>query len=319
VVNIIPRWRIKFKYPDGNIEDVKLYGEDKQTMYDKWSKNFEVISIEQDTDMSYIEYINQIKSNLELIAKNDKKQIYKYPRNDSFILVKLYTDGEDFYDYCEYQRWDCRGLMNPIPWTLSNPKEFCEWFGRPAVELSQGFVVTPKEIKKMKAKRFYDKEGEILWVDDLGYIYSAEKAAMPNKINKTEWERFHDNPNAVLVSYVLATPDNICGQSKVKWFENKEVFLQFYQSEKAKVPSYATSPRYEIKKVGYRRVKPEDRKVILRLPYINLDGELMYGVSAEDIALSWSRMCDRKWQGSTFDSYGWLIDVVKHYKEWIDK
>ncbi|MBQ2177180.1 MAG: hypothetical protein II453_19705 [Alphaproteobacteria bacterium] len=319
MVNIIPRWRIKFKYSDGSIENVKLYGEDKQTMYDKWSKNFEVISVEQDTDTSYIDYINQIKNGSELIAQNSKKQIYKYPHNDSFILVKLYTDGEEYYDYCEYQRWDCRGLMNPISWALSNPKEFCEWFGRPTVELPQGFVVTPKEIRKMKAKRFYNKEGEILWVDDLGYIYSAEKVAMPNKINKAEWEKFHDNPNAVLVSYVLATPDNIYGKAEIKWFENKEAFLQFYQSEKAKVLPYAASPRYEIKRIGYKKPKPEDRKVILRLPYINLDGELAYGTPAEDIALSWSRMCDRKWQGSTFDCYSLLIDVVKHYKERINK
>lgn len=142
---------------------------------------------------------------------------------------------------------------------------------------------------------------------------------MPNKNNKSEWERFHDNPNAVLVNYVLATPSNMYNPEHTKWFESEESFLQFYKEEKEKVPACATSPRYEIKKIGYRRIKPEDRKVILRLPYINLDGELMYGVSAEDIALSWSRMCDRKWQGSTFDSYGWLIDVVKHYKEWIKK
>lgn len=319
MVNIIPRWKIKFKYSDGSIEEVKLYGEDKQTMYDKWSKNFEVISVKQDTDTSYIDYINQIKNGSELIAQNSKKQIYKYPHNDSFILIKLYTDGDDYYDYCEYQRWDCRDLMNPISWTLSNPKEFCEWFGKPITELPQGCVVTPKEIKKIKAKRFYDREGEILWVDDLGYIYSAEKSAMPNKINKTEWEKFHDNPDAVLVNYVLATPDNSYGNSKIKWFESKETFLQFYQTEKAKVLPYATSPRYEIKKWGYRKVKPEDRKVILRLPYINLDEELTYGISPADIALSWSRMCDKKWQGSIFDCYSWLIDVVKHYKEWINK
>ena len=118
---------------------------------------------------------------------------------------------------------------------------------------------------------------------------------------------------------MLATPDNIHVDSKIGWFESKEFFLRFFQTEKVKVPSYATSPRYKIKKVGYRKVKPEDRKVILRLPYINLDGELTHGIPATDIALSWSRMCDRKWQGRTLDCYSWLIDVVKHYKEWLNK
>lgn len=194
-----------------------------------------------------------------------------------------------------------------------------ELFNKDVVKLPQGFVVTPKEIKKMKAKKFYNKGGETLWVDSLGYIYSAEKIVLPNKYNKAEWERFHDNPNAVLVEYTLATPSNIYGNSKIKWFDSIDAFLQFYQAEKAKVPSYVTSPRYEIKKIGYKKIKPEDRKVILRLPYINLDMELAYCTSVVDIALSWSKMCDKSWQGGYFDCYDYLIDVVKHYKEWLSK
>lgn len=292
---------------------------DKQTAYNAWSKNFDVISVEQGTDTSYIDFINRIKDKSELIGKNDKKQFYKYPNNDSFILVRLYTDGEDYYDYCEFQRWDCRGLQNPISWVLSNPKDFCELFDKDVVKLPQGLVITPKEIKKMKAKKFYNKGSETLWVDSLGYIYSAKKIVLPNKYNKAEWERFHDNPNAVKVEYVLATPSNIYGNAKTEWFESKESFLQFYREEKEKVLSYATSPRYEIKKIGYKKIKPEDRKVILRLPYINLDMELAYCTSVEDIALSWSKMCDKSWQGRYFDCYDYLIDVVKHYKEWLSK
>lgn len=319
MITIISRWKIKFKYADGSIDETKLYYKSEQEAYDSWSKNFEIISIEQDTDTSYMNYINKIKDKSELISKNDKKQLYKYSNNDSFILVKLYTDGEDYYDYCEFQRWDCRGLQNPISFALSNPKDFCELFDKEVIELPQGFVVTPKEIKKMKAKRFYNKGDEALWVDSLGYIYSADKVVLPNKYNKAEWERFHDNSNAVQVEYVLATPSNIYGNSKTEWFESKESFLQFYREEKEKVLSYATSPRYEIKKIGYRLIKPEDRKVILRLPYINLDMELAYGTSAADIALSWSKMCDKSWQGKTLDCYDYLMNVVNNYKNWLSK
>lgn len=322
MVDITPRWKIKFKYADGSIEETKLYSESKQTAYDSWSKNFEIISIEQDTDTSYMNYINKIKDKSELISKNDKKQLYKYPNNDSFILVKLYTDGEDYYDYCEFQRWDCRGLQNPISFVLSNPKDFCELFDKYVIELPQGFVVTPKEIKKMKAKKFHNKDGEVLWVDDIGYIYSSNKFDLPNKNNKSEWERFRDNPNAVLVNYVLATPSNMYNPEHTKWFESEESFLQFYKEEKEKVPACATSPRYEIKKIGYRWIKPEDRKVILRLPYINLDMELAYGTSIADIALSWSKMCDKSWQYKyfdCFDCYDYLVNIVNNYKKWLSK
>lgn len=106
---------------------------------------------------------------------------------------------------------------------------------------------------------------------------------------------------------------------KTEWFESKESFLQFYREEKEKVLSYATSPRYEIKKIGYRLIKPEDRKVILRLPYINLDMELAYGTSVADIALSWSKMCDKSWQGKTLDCYDYLMNVVNNYKNWLSK
>lgn len=314
-----PRWKIKFKYLDGSVAETKLYYEDKQAAYDFWSKDFEIISIEQDTDTSHVAFINRIKNKAKLISQNGKKQLYKYPHNDSFILVKLYADGNDYYDWCEFQRWDCNGLTHPILWTVSNPKNFCKLFDNTIDKLPQGFVVTPREIAKIKAKKFYNKNGEVLWIDNLGYIYSADKVNLPNRHNKTEWAQFHDNPKAVFVEYVLATLSNQYGNKEAKWFESKESFLQFYQEEKTKVLSYATSPRYEIKSIGYKKLKPYDRHVILRLPYINLDMELSCGTPIQDIALSWSKLCQKSWQGCNFDCYGYLTDVVKHYKEWITR
>lgn len=308
-----PRWKIKFKYADGSVAETKLYNQSKQAAYDSWSKGFEIISIEEDTGTSYVGFINQIKSRSELIEKNDKRQLYKYPNNDSFILVRLYTNGEEYYDYCEFQRWDCRGLQNPILWSVSNPKDFCELFENDVEQLPQGYVVTPNEIKKIKAKKFYNKNGEVLWIDESGYIYNADKIALSNKYNKSEWERFHDNANAVLVRYGIA------GKHRTKWFESEEEFLKFYHEEKKDVPAYYETPFYEIRQKGYSKKKPEDRKAILRLPYINLDMELAYGTPAEDIALCWSKMCDRSWQANNLDCYDFLIGVVKHYKEWLLK
>lgn len=312
----IPRWKIKFKYADGSEVETKIYYEDKQAAYDLWSKNFEVISIEQDTDTSYIDFINQIIAKSELISQNIKKQLYKYSHNGSYILVKLYTDGKAYYDYCEYQRWDCKAPFNPITWKISNPKEFCKLFEDDAVKLPQGYVVTPKEIKKMKAQKFYNKNGEVLWVDDLGYIYNADKFDLPNKGNKAEWEKFHDNENAVLVKYTFATSSNSYGNPETDWFESEEAFLQFCASENPNIPVVCLKSSYEILKIGYQKRKPEDRKSILRLPYINLDAELAYGSRPEDIALTWSKKCSKRWQNSRFYCYDFLCEVIKAYKEW---
>ena len=314
-----PRWKIKFKCSDDSISEIKIYNADKQKLYDRWSKDFEIVSIEQDTDTSYVRFIDQIKSKSELLESNDEKQIYRFPHNDSSIFIQFYTDGNEYYDYCQYQRWDCNGLIEPTLWAPCSPKRFCELFDKDVPYLPQGIVVTPKEIKKMKAKKFCTKGIDTLWVDDLGYIYSAEKATLPTKRSKTQWERFHDNPNAVLVRYVLATPLNIHGNAKTEWFESKESFMQFYEAEIKNVPGYCTTPSYDIIKVGYKKKKPEERKVILRLPYIDLDAELAYGTPVENIALSWSRMCDKSWRHRTFSCYNYLVDVVKKYKAYLNK
>lgn len=171
----------------------------------------------------------------------------------------------------------------------------------------------------MKAKKFYNKDGEILWIDDLGYVYCADKLDMPNKHNKEEWEKFHNNEKSILVKYVLATPSNPYGNSKIEWFESKESFLQFYNSEKQNVLTYAVSPSYEILRNGYYKLKPEERKSVLRLPYINLDMELGYGTSVADIALSWSKMCNRSWQGNGFNIYDYLINIINNYQHWLSK
>ena len=315
----IPRWKIKFKKPDGTESEIKLYYEDKQSAYNLIGKDFEIISIEQDTDASHVEFIDRIKSKSEFIGSNGNKQLYKYPYNDSFIIVIFRKNGDDYYDYLQFQRWDCIGHIKPILWTPSNPKRFYELFDKDVPELPQGIVVTPKEIKKMKAKKFWNKGGDVLWVDDLGYIYSADKDTLPSKYKNEEWNKFHDNPNAIKVTYVLATLDNIHGNAKTKWFESKESFLQFYETEKKNVPGYCTFPRYEIVRVGYKREKPEDRKVIWRLPYIDLDMELACGTPINRIAMNWCRRCDKLLRGQQgFSDFSFFMDVIERYKAYMN-
>lgn len=305
------RWWVKVPYGEmpiyaDTIEDVK--------------KSFrDAIEITPYTDMSFLEYIQRIKDKSQMVAHDYKgREVYKFPHYASYILVKLSTDKDgDYYDFCEYQRWDCHGRMNPITWTMSNPKMFCDMFdNKPDEKLPQGFIVTPKEIKKLKPIKFYNKDGEIYWVDNLGYIYVADKTDMPNKKSKEEYQMFKDNSDAVLVSYAIATPDNIHNKKKCKWFESETAFMDFYNKEIKKIPSYCGSPWFEIRKRGYKKLHPDDRKVIFRLPYINLDAELSMRVPDIDIADGWAKMCHMRWFRYDFPLSDFLMKVIKQYKSY---
>lgn len=274
------------------------------------------------TDMTYLKYIDRIKSKSELVKYDYKgREVYKFFHNDSYILVKLSKDVDgDYYDFCEFQRWDCRGHMNPITWTMSNPTLFCDMFDYDSVvKLPQGYVVTPKEIKKLKATKFYNKNGETYWIDYNGYFYVADKHDMPNKRNKAEYDMFKGNENAVLVWHDIRTAQNPHENGTYRWYESEQTFMDYYNEAIKETPEYCTPPRYEIKKRGYKKVAPDERKVILRLPYINLDAEISMRVPDSDIVRSWSNMCDKSWQDHNLMIDNFLMGVIKAYKEYLGK
>ena len=67
-------------------------------------------------------------------------------------------------------------------------------------------TVTPKEVKKNKYKKWYNKDGEYGWVDTDSYFYFADKCSMPNKKNKEEYTYFTQyKDTAILVKYKLFT------------------------------------------------------------------------------------------------------------------
>ena len=119
------RWLLKTPYGE-----IKIYADNVE----KAKQIFpEATEITQYTDMSYLECIDKIRSKSELIKYDYKgREVYKFPHNDSFIIIKLSRDIDgDYYDFCdfhEFQRWECRGHIYPITWTMSNPTLFCDMF-----------------------------------------------------------------------------------------------------------------------------------------------------------------------------------------------
>ena len=298
------RWKIIL--PQGEC----LIYTDEKSKAAKWFP--EALNITLYQDNSYLEKIDKIKSVSTFMGYDRQNhEVYKFPYNGSFILVRLHKDKDsDYYDILYFQRWDCKGLINPVTWNLCNATEFFEMFIEEYSDNTQGFIISPKELKRLKPHKFYNKNGEIMWIDNNGCIYTAEKWCMPNKKNKAEYEQFKNNSEAVFVKFTKGTYGTDYSR---RWFDNIDVFKEFFQElHKDRNPSYAT-PTYEVLNRGYRRIDPNDRKVILKLPYMNICKELRMGTPITNIAACWAKMCDRSWQGSNLCIQDFLVDVIQHY------
>lgn len=179
----------------------------------------------------------------------------------------------------------------------------------------QGFCVTPKEIKKICGKAFGRKDGCTFWRDGEGYFYFAYTADMPNKRNKAEYEKFHDREDAKLVTIF----SGVYHKHTTCWYLPDELERAIAEA-KANTSSYARDVEVDVHKVGFRKLKPDDRKVICRLPYFDI--ESLY--CGEDkpfqrpllfLCRDWYKLCDEVWcQDWRFEEF-----LMMMYKLWLEK
>lgn len=307
------RWSIKLP----NCTESFLYYADTEEIARERNPTAEKIT--PYTDTSYLRYISKILSVSKLKGYDYRgREVWIYPYCNCEIWVKLYKDKDgDYYDICAYQRQKSGAGISPITWTMINPKTFCENFGNTKSEqLPQGYNITPRDIKKMKATKFYNKNGEAMWVDEQGFFYTADKHDLPSFKKLQEYNTFKDNLEAVYVKFCIPTSDNPHGNAKYKWFNNEKSFLEYYNNMIKDCPSCYASPSYQILKCGYRKVNPADRKVILRLPYIDIDTEVRMMTPISDIVKMWSNLCDKRWFDNNFDVYDYLENILKIYIKW---
>lgn len=285
--------------------------------YEEARQKYPNAEITVDTDTEYLKYVTEIKS---LAAKRfydcKGREIWKIPHNNSYILYRQFTDKDEgnYIDGCTYQRWENGKTTNPILWDISTPKEFCKTFlqKKPICDSYQP-CISLKELKKRKAKKFYNKNGKCYWVDGNGYFYGADKCDLPNKNEKEEYKRFNGNPEAVYVSYGTEIAFRERG-----WFDNLEQFLQVFEPLVEENSSYY----YEILKVGYKKEAPENRNVIVALPYIDIDTEIKLtkrntaneNSIAHTVAKIWCKQMS-PFFGNTYSNMDWVEDIVKKYME----
>ena len=91
-------------------------------------------------------------------------------------------------------------------------------------------------------------------------------------------------------------------------------FKEWWKNEAIKnTPSYCAVPKYEVVKRGYTKVKPDDRRVIFRLPYFPVD---MDNRPAEFVARVWVNEVDKRWYDNESDMYEHLVCVIKQWRKW---
>lgn len=309
------RWNIKF---EGNSHICKIYAE---TIEDA-KKLFPYEKIEKITpfdDFRYVELIETIKKYSKFLGshpmRGGSREIYMYPWGADCLIIRLYTDSEGgYFDFAEYQE---RGgsLMIPITFTYTNPTDIYEKYFANEINknLPDGFI-SAKELKKTGAKLFSRKNGIKCWVDKDGYFYDCDNYDYPNKANKAEYKEFHDQPNAVFVHSEFGQYEK-----ETKWWHSLDEFLTDFKIKADNTPSYCATPKYQVRRQGYKKLPPDERKVIYRYPYFNIDRQLDEGNPAEYIALMWIKMMKPKYFQDITAYERQVGNMVKYYQEYRSK
>ena len=296
------RWLV-----DGQI---KIYADTRDKVYSLFP---EALSVEPYEDNSYLEIINIIKSKA-IKGYTDVKgnEVYHIPHLDSYIRIKLLQQDGEYLDSVMYQRWDMLGLTYPVLWNISSVKDFYNTFmgEENYPEPLPVEFVSMKYIKKSKAVKIINKKNISVWADKDGYIYYSDKFSLPNKKNKEEYERFHDNSDAVLAKMIFYS------DATTRWYDNESELLKVFNEKKKDYPAAYATPRYEILKRGYKKLPPDDRKVILRLPYINLGKEFKLKTPKHQIVYEWSKMLFEYGYEISDDD---LLFIINTYEEYINK
>lgn len=249
---------------DGTV--IKLYGamEKLKAQFPEASKFIE------DTDNSFVTYIEKIKeSSVGIFFDYRGREIWKILHNNGYILYRQFIDEEsfEFLDGCIYQRWDNIGTVYPVLKSVSTPKAFYELFVKPQTSEAVGGLipVSINHLKSNHAKLIYNKEGMKFWIDENGLFYGAVKRWLPSRHQIEEYKIFANNMKAVLVSYGTEVAFRT-----TRWFCDFNSFLEEFRPLKEK----NSSMYYVVQKYGYRKLHPNDRKVIVSFPNFALKKEI---------------------------------------------
>lgn len=130
-----------------------------------------------------------------------------------------------------------------------------------------------------------------------------------------EWKQFHDNLEAVFGRIWSGVHERTLG-----WYKNMDEFMADFNAKAKATPAWANTPRYEVKKVGYKKKHPYDRENYIRLPFYPVAKIPKAERNVAEVVNSWKKLS----RGIVYYSRGFYEDlyfenVIRKYWEWVDR
>ena len=272
--------------------------------------------VEPYEDTTFIDYVEKIKS----LSHITPVGWWKIPYRCGYIAYRQFKDDDGYLDGCEYVRYDENSYTMPFMKTITDPKSFYERFLAGIDEGERGFNrFSKRQFDKLKGKakpvRFCTIDGMAWYIDGYGNFFE-HIASDTGKKQIEEWNKFHDNPDAVLGQIWYG----VYGKYSLQWYRNMDEFMADFKAKAKTTPTWASTPRYEIKKIGYRKKHTYDRENYIRLPFYPVTKVPKNERNVVEIVDSWKELG----KGIGYYSKGFYGDiyfenVIKKYWEWVDK
>lgn len=271
--------------------------------------------IEPYEDDSFVEYIGKIMD----LAEDAFATWWKIPYGSGYIMYRQFRDEEGWLDGGEYIRYDKHSYTVPFMKTITNPKSFYERFFEGIDEGEHGFArFTKRQFDKLKGKakpvKFCSIDNMTWYVDGYGNFFERDNYSTGKKA-VDEWKQFHDNPDAVLGRIWSGVHERTLG-----WYKNMDEFMADFNAKAKATPTWADTPRYEVKKVGYKKKHPYDRENYIRLPFYPVAKIPKTERNVAEVVNSWKKLS----RGIAYYSRGFYEDlyfenVIRKYWEWVDR
>lgn len=258
-----------------------LYGSTAEEVRQKYSS-----TIDNGSDIIPLPYPQELfdrLTELPIVHRDNKGREYREVNIGcnycTYRISKDETDGR-YYDLVQY-RINGGRLIAPALWSACTAQEFVNMYLNPVPDKKCGWLFSLKEVKKLCGKVQF-KIGKVnVWKDLDGYYYIGYQSDW-GKYVKEEYKAMSEHRETAV--YVLFT-EGLYGSSKRRWFENEDAWFAYWKKISAEQPSYAKTLEYQIVKRGYNKLPVDDRKLVCRLKYMNLERELK--TEPSDIVAQW--------------------------------
>lgn len=290
-----------------NVGGIKLYSDNIESLkqsFPEYAYNIEEIPILEESDKIKIKELIDLSTQV-------RGEIYSLPYNGGYILYRVMQHEGQYIDGIEYQRHDEHKLVKPVLKDICSINKFYQTF-YPKHELLPPVLLSKNKFDKIKPKPIcFDRKGTYSkYVDSMGYIYLIPRKLPWNKKGMELYNKFKDNPGLAVRARIRSATFGHLKEARTDWFESEQALID----ECNKIDSIS-GVAYEIKQRGFNPKHPKERKLIMRLPYLNFDAiENIRGA-----AVNWIKVCNGFITVRTEDeqkAVELFEDIIKKYLEY---